>query len=37
MNNQNLMKKLIDIVICLGKGRRPFRGYDESSESSEKG
>jgi len=26
----DIIKRLIDIVICLAKGGRPFRGHDES-------
>lgn len=36
LNNQSIMKRLIDIIICLAKGGRPFRGHDECSVSSEK-
>lgn len=32
-NNRLTMNRLIDIVICLVKGGRPFRGYNESSHS----
>lgn len=31
------MERLIDIVICLAKGGRPFRGHDESKISIERG
>lgn len=31
-NNRLIMSRLIDIVICLVKGGRPFRGHDEKSQ-----
>ncbi|CAH2315264.1 zinc finger MYM-type 1-like [Pelobates cultripes] len=35
--NRNLMKRLIDIVRCLGTGGRPFRGHNEKADSHERG
>lgn len=37
LNNRAIMKRLIDIVICLAKCGKPFRGHDESSKSYQKG
>ena len=31
------MNRIIDIVICLGKSGRPFRGHDEKSDSCNQG
>ncbi|KAL4101270.1 hypothetical protein QTP88_021290 [Uroleucon formosanum] len=36
-NNRITMNRLIDIVICLVKSGRPFRGHDESSHSVNQG
>lgn len=36
-NNRQTMNRLIDIVICLVKGGRPFRGHDEKSQSVNRG
>ncbi|XP_022163878.1 zinc finger MYM-type protein 1-like, partial [Myzus persicae] len=36
-NNRLTMNRLIDIVICLVKGGRPFRGHNESSHSVNQG
>lgn len=30
LNNREIMKSLIDIVICLAKCSKPFRGHGES-------
>jgi len=37
LNNREVMKRLIDIVICLAKCGKPFRGHDESHTSYQKG
>lgn len=37
MENRNIMKKLIDVAICLAKGGYPFRGHNESKLSNGKG
>lgn len=37
LNNREIMKRLIDIVICLAKCGKPFRGHDESHTSYQKG
>ncbi|XP_025192695.1 zinc finger MYM-type protein 1-like [Melanaphis sacchari] len=37
LNNREMMKRLIDIVICLAKCGKPFRGHDESHTSYQKG
>jgi len=29
LRNREIMKRLIDITLCLVKEGRPFRGYDE--------
>jgi len=29
LRNREIMKRLIDITLCLVKGGRPFRGHDE--------
>jgi len=36
-NNRLITSRLIDIVICLVKGSRPFRGHDEKSQSVNQG
>lgn len=33
LENINIMKRLIDITICLAKTDRPFRGRDEKESS----
>ncbi|XP_060868019.1 zinc finger MYM-type protein 1-like [Metopolophium dirhodum] len=37
IKNRQIMNRLIDIVICLCKGGRPFRGHNESSTSNNQG
>jgi len=37
LNDREIMKRLIDIVICLAKCGKPFRGHDESQTSYQKG
>eukprot|EP00102_Acyrthosiphon_pisum_P022876 XP_016660086.1 PREDICTED: zinc finger MYM-type protein 1-like [Acyrthosiphon pisum] len=33
LKNREFMNRIIDIIICLGKSGRPFRGHDEKSDS----
>ncbi|KAL4152914.1 hypothetical protein QTP88_000747 [Uroleucon formosanum] len=35
--NREFMNRIIDIIICLGKSGRPFRGHDEKSDSCNQG
>ncbi|KAL4090577.1 hypothetical protein QTP88_025382 [Uroleucon formosanum] len=37
IKNRNIMRRLIDIVLLLGKTGKPFRGHDESILSNQKG
>jgi len=37
LNNMEIMKRLTDIVICIAKCGKPFRGHDESHTSYQKG
>jgi len=37
LKNREFMNRIIDIVICLGKSGRPFRGHDEKSDSCNQG
>ncbi|XP_025421525.1 zinc finger MYM-type protein 1-like [Sipha flava] len=37
LKNREFMKRVIDIIICLGKSGRPFRGHDEKSDSCNQG
>ncbi|XP_060845526.1 zinc finger MYM-type protein 1-like [Rhopalosiphum padi] len=37
LHNRKIMKRLIDITLCLVKGGRPFRGHDEGEKSNQKG
>ncbi|KAG6933066.1 hypothetical protein G0U57_020141, partial [Chelydra serpentina] len=36
-HNQSVMERLINIVLCLAKGGKPFRGHNEKADSFEKG
>ncbi|XP_060846831.1 zinc finger MYM-type protein 1-like [Rhopalosiphum padi] len=36
LHNRKIMKRLIDITLCLVKGGRPFRGHDEGEKSNQK-
>lgn len=37
VKNRNIMRRLIDIVLLLGKAGKPFRVHDESFSSNQKG
>ncbi|CAI6354759.1 unnamed protein product [Macrosiphum euphorbiae] len=37
LKNREFMNRIIDIIICLGKSGRPFRGHDEKSDSCNQG
>lgn len=37
LKNRELMKRLIDVIICLTKSGKPLRGHDESDTSHQKG
>ncbi|KAL4125828.1 hypothetical protein QTP88_010068 [Uroleucon formosanum] len=37
LKNREFMNRIIDILICLGKSGRPFRGHDEKSDSCNQG
>ncbi|KAL4097737.1 hypothetical protein QTP88_022459 [Uroleucon formosanum] len=37
LRNREFMNRIIDIIICLGKSGRPFRGHDEKSDSCNQG
>lgn len=37
VKNRNIMRRLIDIVLLLGKAGKPFRGHDESFSSNQRG